>query len=219
MNVQRRIMITLRDYLNEQVNNITDYLTYFKENNITVNNIDELGSGEYSKIYKIETNDGDFALNIRSEMVGDYSMLIGEDYDYLPIVYDVRKIDGKYCVVMEVLDSISVDEKNVIDCIDYLFYTNDEDGLDVWLEDNLRLDLYLKVEELVNETDVDSISEKQYIDKLKRFQLNYIDYEVFINEIQMAFREYYQVLGFNYSDFHGDNLMRDKFGQIKLIDL
>jgi hypothetical protein len=219
MNVQRNIMITLRDYLKEQVNNITDYLIYFKENNITVNNISELGSGEYSKTYKIETEDGDFALNIRNEMVGDYSMLIGEDYEYLPLVYDVRKIDGKYCVVMEVLESISEVEKTVIDCIDYLFYANDEDGLDVWLEDNLRLDLYLKVEELVNETDVDSISEKQYTGKLKWFQLNYSDYDGFINEIQMAFREYHQVLGFNYSDFHGDNLMQDKFGQIKLIDL
>lgn len=97
--------------------------------------------------------------------------------------------------------------------------TNDEVGLDVWLEDNLRDDLYFKVEELVNETDIDRISEKQYVNKLKWFYENYSDYETFINDIQLAFQEYKQALGINYVDFHGDNLMQDKYGQVKLIDL
>lgn len=120
---------------------------------------------------------------------------------------------------MEVLLPISQEEKNIIDCIDYLFYTNGEDGLDVWLEDNLNEDLYLKIEELMEDIDIDNISEKQYIDKLKWFCENYSDYESFINDIQSAFQEYQQALGFNYVDFHGDNLMQDKYGQIKLIDL
>ncbi len=219
MKLRKFIATTIREYLNEQINNNDEYLQYFKENGINVNNISDLGSGDYSKTYKISTDKGEFALNIRNEMVGDYSSLIDEYYDYLPTVYDVRKINGKYCVVMEVLLPISADEKNVIDCIDYLFYTNDENGLDVWLEDNLRDDLYLKVEELMEETDIDNISEKQYVDKLKWFYENYSDYETFINDIQSAFQEYNQALGFNYVDFHGDNLMQDKYGQVKLIDL
>ena len=196
-----------------------DVKKYFKENNIVVNNITDLGSGDYSKTYKISTYKGDLALNIRDEMVGDYSALIDEYYDYLPTVYDVRKINGKYCVVMEVLLPISQEEKDTIDCIDYLFYANGEDGLDIWLEDNLRDDLYLKVEELIEETDIDGISEKQYTNKLKWFYEKYSDYETFINDIQSAFQEYNQALGFNYVDFHGDNLMQDKYGQVKLIDL
>lgn len=219
MKLRKFIATTIREYLNEQINNNDEYLQYFKENGINVNNISDLGSGDYSKTYKVSTDKGEFALNIRNEMVGDYSSLIDEYYDYLPTVYDVRKINGKYCVVMEVLLPISADEKNVIDYIDYLFYTNDEDGLDVWLEDNLRDDLYLKVEELMEETDIDNISEKQYVDKLKWFYENYSDYETFINDIQSAFQEYKQALGFNYVDFHGDNLMQDKYGQVKLIDL
>ena len=53
----------------------------------------------------------------------------------------------------------------------------------------------------------------------KWFYENYSDYETFINDIQSAFQEYNQALGFNYVDFHGDNLMQDKYGQVKLIDL
>ena len=210
---------TIREYLNEHLNHDEEYLQYFKENNIVVNNISDLGSGCYSKTYKINTSKGDFALNIRNEMDVDYSALIDEYYDYLPTVYDVRKINGKYCVVMEVLLPISQEEKDIIDCIDYLFYANEEGGLDTWLEDNLRGDLYLKVEELVEETIIDDISEKQYTNKLKWFYENYIDYEIFINDIQLAFQEYEQALGFNYVDFHGDNLMQDNYGQVKLIDL
>lgn len=207
----------IREVLNEggiDEYSIGGYLQYFKENNIT-----ELGRGDNSKTYKINTNKGDFALNIRDEMVGGYSYLIDGYYDYLPTVYDVRKINDKYCVVMEVLLPISADEKNVIDCIDYLFYANDENGLDIWLEDNLREDLYLKVEELIDETDFDSFSEKQYTDRLKWFNSVYNEYEDFINEIHSAFKEYYETFGFKYSDFHGNNLMQDKYGQIKLIDL
>lgn len=214
--------IKKREFLNEnneQLNHVEEYLEYFKESNITINNISDLGSGDYSKTYKIATNKGDFALNIRTEMVGDYSALIGEYYDYLPTVYDVRTIKDKYCVVMEVLLPISLDEKNVIDCIDYLFYKKEEDGLDVWLEDNLRDNLYLKVDELIEEIDIDGVSEKQYVDKLNWFYENYNEYETFIDDIQSAFQEYKQVLGFNYVDFHGDNLMQDKYGQVKLIDL
>ena len=109
--LRKFIATTIREYLNEQLNHDEEYLQYFKENNIVVNNITDLGSGDYSKTYKINTNKGDFALNIRNEMVGDYSALIDEYYDYLPTVYDVRKINGKYCVVMEVLLPISQEEK------------------------------------------------------------------------------------------------------------
>ena len=212
----------IREVLNEggiDEYSIVDYLQYFKKNNIPVNNITELGRGNSSKTYKINTNKGDFALNIRDEMVGDYSYLIDGYYDYLPTVYDVRKINDKYCVVMEVLLPISADEKKVIDCIDYLFYANDETGLDAWLEDNLREDLYLKVDELVDETDIGGISEKQYTDRLRWFNSVYNEYKDFIYDIQLAFKQYKDAFGYKYSDFHGDNLMQDKYGQIKLIDL
>jgi hypothetical protein len=215
----KNLATTINLYLKEQLDNNDKHLVYFTKNNISIDNISYLGKGEYSKTYKVSTNKGDYAINIRDEMVGDYSALIGEYYNHLPEVYDVSMVDGKYCVVMEVLLPISDNEKNIIDCIDYLFYTNDEDGLDVWLEDNLHNDLYLKIEELVSETNINKISEKQYTSKLQWFYNEYNNYESFIDDILSSFKEYNQVLGFNYVDFHGDNLMRDKYGDVKLIDL
>jgi hypothetical protein len=39
------------------------------------------------------------------------------------------------------------------------------------------------------------------------------------NGKKFIIKEYNKVMRFNYSDFHGDNLMKDKNGSIKLIDL
>lgn len=206
--------------INENVEKDSSGLDYFKEINRTVNNIEYLGKGEYSTTYKISTDSGDYALHIRDEMVGDYSELIGEHHEYLPLVYDVRKIDNKFYIVMELLYPISNDMKKAIDCIDYLFYENDLDALDNWLEDNLRDgDLYLKTRELLDITDIDNVSVTQYTDRLNWFYKHFDDYVILIGSIEDMFIEYNYTFGYRYSDFHGDNIMLDEYGDFKLIDL
>lgn len=158
-------------------------------------------------------------MNVRNEKADYYSVLIDRYYEYLPIVYDVKTVDNKSCIVMEVLNELSDDKKEIINVIDYLFYANDEDGLDIWLEENLHTGLLFKIKELLHEIDIDDISEKQYVSKIKWFSENYLDYKNFINEIENAFIEYNQVFGMKYVDFHGDNIMTDQYGQLKLIDL
>ena len=72
---------------------------------------------------------------------------------------------------------------------------------------------------MFNDMDVDNVSVKSYTDKLKWFSENYDSYEEFINTIHNAFKEYYYESGFNYTDFHGENLIKDLYGEYKLIDL
>lgn len=205
--------------LNEKQIDNKEYLNYFYENNMDIKNISHLGSGENSKTFLVKTNKADYALNVRNEKADYYSILIDRYYEYLPIVYDVKTVDNKSCIVMEVLNELSDDKKEIINVIDYLFYANDEDGLDIWLEDNLHTGLLSKIKELLHEIDIDDISEKQYISKITWFLENYLDYKKFINEIENAFIEYNQVFGMKYVDFHGDNIMTDHYGQLKLIDL
>lgn len=195
------------------------YLGYFKESGIEVTSVEYLGSGEYSKTFKVRTKGRDYALNVRNEGGGNYRYLVGEDNIYLPEVFDVREVLGKLCIVMELLFPISADEKMIIDCIDYLFYQSGDDGLDVWLEDNLNQNLYYKTQEIIEDIDIDYIEEKQYIEKLKWFRESFEGYENFIEDIQSAFQEYSRKIGGYYTDFHGDNLMKDKYGSVKLIDL
>lgn len=186
-------------------------LQYFHKNNLKINNIEFIGEGEYSKTYKIETDKNNYALNIREDEFRKavYLKLKGQIYEYLPKIYSVYDLPNDYyAVVMELLYPISDEEKKVISHIDRLFYDNDENGLDIWLENNLHYDLYDKVIEYVENTD-----------QPDWFSEEYENYEHLINEIQSAFQEYYEVSGFNYADFHGDNLMKDKKGNYKLIDL
>jgi hypothetical protein len=158
-----RLREQFEDILNEK------YLEYYHKNNIIVNNITFIAKGQDSKVYKIETNNKNYALNIRDnedERKRAYLRIKGEKkFNYLPLVYSVDNLKDYYAVVMKFLSPISDDDKKAINCIDYLFYANNEDGLDIWLEDNLYNSLYNTVIYLINEIKIDNIKEKQYTPK------------------------------------------------------
>lgn len=199
-----------------------EYLEYFHKNNLKVTHIELIGQGLNSETYKIVTPKREYALNIGGNISDTlYNLEIIEDlsYTYLPKIYDVTKIGTQYCIVMELLFPISDEEKDIIKSIDYLFEISEESGLEEWLEDNLHSDLYSEIESIIKKIDINSISDKEYVDKLKWFSKKYKQYEFFINEIQSAFQEYYEIFNTSYADFHGDNIMKDKKGYIKLIDL
>lgn len=199
------------------------YLLYFEKNNIIINNTTFIAEGENSKTYKIETNNKNYALNIRDNEDGRkraYLKIKGNDiFDYLPLVYSVDTLEDYYAVVMEFLSPISEEDKKSISCIDYLFYANNEDGLDIWLEDNLYESLYIKVISLINKIKINKIKEKKYTEKLKWFYKEYPNYKNLIYSIQSAFQEYRNFFQFSYTDFHGDNLMKNENGNYKLIDI
>lgn len=198
------------------------YLEYFHKNNLKITHIKLIGEGLNSETYKIVTPKKEYALNIGQNISDNlYNLEIIEDlsYTYLPKIYDVTKIGIKYCIVMELLFPISDEEKDIIKSIDYLFDVNEESGLEEWLENNLHSDLYSEIGSLIKTIDINTIPDKEYVDKLKWFSKNYKEYEFFINEIQSAFQEYYEIFNTSYVDFHKDNIMKDKKGYIKLIDL
>ena len=214
----------MRIRLRESHEDILDekYLEYFHKNNIKVTHIEFISSGSYSETYKIVTPKKEYALNVRDNISDNlYNLEIHEDlsYTYLPEIYDITKINIKYCVVMELLLPISDDKKIAIDCINYLFYLDNKSGVDEWLEDNLHDDLYGKVVSLIENNPIEDIPFKERIDDIKWFYENYNSYEELIEEIQSAFQEYYEVFNSTYNDFHSGNLMRNKKGYIKLIDL
>lgn len=215
-----KYILYLENFQTTKISFDNDEIGYFIENGIRISNIEYLNKGEFSKTYKVSTeNRGNFALHIRDEMVADYSDLIDEDFEYLPKIYDVRKLNDRYYITMELLNPITKEEKDIIDSIDFLFYENNYDGLDIWLEDNLHNDLYNKVRSLLGSTNFEDVSVANYKDKLKWFDRVCSDYENFINDIQESFVEYNRETRFKYGDFHGDNLMYDQYGQLKLIDL
>jgi thiamine kinase-like enzyme len=204
------------DFLNEK------YLEYFHKNNIKVTNIEFISEGLYSETYKIVTPKKEYALNVRDSISDNlYNLEINEDlsYTYLPKIYDVIKVNTKFCVIMELLSPIDIDKKNSIDCINYLFYLDNKSGIDEWLENNLNDDLYRKVVTLIQDNPIEEIPFKERIEDIKWFYKNYSSYEEMIEDIQSAFQEYYEVFNSTYSDFHSGNLMQDERGYIKLIDL
>lgn len=197
---------------------IIDYIGYFEEKDLDLESIHIGGKGEYSTTYIITTSKGDdYALNVRDEGGKSYEVLIGDTWEYLPDVYDVRKaIDGKYCIVMEVLKPISKEYRDVIDAVDFLFYLNDEDGLDVWLENNEGL--LETVREYLDDYNILEVPDN-YLMKLKWLKDNITTYAKFISIIEHAFIEYKYTFGYSYVDFHGENMMMDRYGNYKLIDL
>jgi hypothetical protein len=210
--------------LREQFEDILDekYLEYFHKNNIRVTNIEFISEGLYSETYKIVTPKKEYALNVRDSISDNlYNLEINKDlsYTYLPKIYDITKVDTKFCVIMELLLPITIDKKNTIDCINYLFYLDNKSGVDEWLEDNLHDDLYRKVVTLIQDNPIEKVPFKERIEDIKWFYENYSSYEEMIEEIQSAFQEYYEVFNSTYSDFHSGNLMQNKRGYIKLIDL
>lgn len=214
-----------KQFLNENIYGVDldkTTLNWFSNNGLKIKSITESGKGENSKNYHVLTNNGEYSLNIKNDIDYDWVIdrLIDKEYQYLPKIYAIyQNSKNEYCLIMEFLFPISDEEKKVIDCVDYLFYLNKEDGLDIWLSSNLYESLNEQVETYIKTINYNKITEKQYIPKIKWFIENYPSYSNLINEIQHAFQEYNKVMRFNYSDFHGDNLMKDKNGSIKLIDL
>lgn len=103
-----------------------------------------------------------------------------------------------------------------------LFYIhNNKSGLDNWLASNLYENLYSKIKELLQYTDINNLKKAVIVFKtqLKWFKKNYSNYKSFIKTIQSALEEYYEIFNTYYDDFHSHNLMKNIEGDYKLIDL
>jgi hypothetical protein len=216
----------LKLFEQHNTDDIEQYIGYFKDENIEIKDVKVGGKGEYSQTYIINNL---YALNIRTECNSTslYEELIDEDYDYLPTVYDVRIADDDMtCIVMELLEPISQKQKDIIDTVDFLFYMFDEDGLDVFLERNIQNDLIYEIETRLRKATIKRIksvstptTEAKYLMFIKDLKENINTYKSFLRTVQACLREYMYTFNFPYTDFHGDNIMKDKYGNFKLIDL
>jgi len=195
----------------------------FKHNKIKIKNITFINKGTDAQTYKVNTNKGCLALNIRPVMNGDYSTLINKNINHLLKVYEVQKIEQAFYILSELLLPLSIKETKIIDCFVFLFHMDFRDGITTWLKKDINHNLYSEVQRLSNKYSktppINFKMNPQFTLQLKWFYKNYHKHKKLILDLQYAFENYKEVFKISYRDFHSQNVMRDKHKQLKLIDL
>jgi len=205
---------TLLDTVNQLFN--SDYKTY-----------KFIGEGEYSETYSLD--DSEYCMNVREYdwTINSYRKMVGIELENIVNILQVETDENKTYILMDKLFKLNVGEEDAIDAIDDLFHVNGRDAIDSYLQTNLDEDFTGYIKYMLDNTTLEDYKSEypiedaiQHYKSIKRIKKHFNKYyEDMFNQIVEGFRQYNNLTGMDYIDFHSANLMKDKHGTYKLIDL